>query len=114
MLHVQEGVAPEHREVEEWGYMPYKDVKRLVEEGKIKDFIAAAHMVHVGEVIRDLGRGILVSEGIDEDLARHIGFIPAEDIEKALNEAFRICGSEAKILVMKKAPYLLPVLKKRG
>jgi len=107
-----EGIAVEHPEVEHFGYKPYSEVKDLVEKGKIKDRSAAAHMIHVGRVIREKATCILVSEGIDEKTAKRIGFNYASTFDEALKKALDKQSSNAKIAVMRHAPHLLPIIKK--
>jgi len=106
-----EGVAVEHPDVEHFGYKPYHEVKNLVEKGKIKDISAGAHLVHVGRVIREKARCILVSEGIDEKTAKRIGFDYASTFDEALKKALDKHGPKARIVVMRHASDLLPLIK---
>jgi len=106
-----EGVAVEHPDVEHFGYKPYHEVKNLVKKEKIKDISAAAHMVHVGRVIREKATCILVSEGIDEKTAKRIGFDYALTFDEALKKALDKHGSNAKIVVMRHTSDLLPIIK---
>ena len=57
------GVSEEHPEVEKFGYRGFAEVKALVGKDQLSDLVAAAHLVHVGRVIRDRARGIMVSPG---------------------------------------------------
>jgi len=107
-----EGVAVEHPDVGHLGYKPYHEVKNLVKKKKIKDLSAAAHLVHVGRVIREKATCILVSEGIDEKTAKRIGFNCASTFDEALKKALDKQGSNAKVAVIRHAPDLLPVVKK--
>jgi len=107
-----EGVAVEHPDIEHFGYKPYHEVKDLVQKGKIEDLSAGAHMVHVGRVIREKAGCILISEGINEKTARRIGFNYASTFDEALKKALDKQGSNAKIVVMRHAPDLLPIIKK--
>lgn len=53
-----------------------------------------------------------MSEGIDEKTAKTIGFDYASTFDEALKKALDKQGSNAKIVVMKHAPDLLPIIKK--
>jgi len=106
-----EGVAVEHPDVESFGYKPYHEVKNLVEKEKIKDISAGAHMVHVGRVIREKAMCILVSEGVDEKTAKRIGFDYASTFDEALKKALDEHGPKAKMVVMRHASNLLPIIK---
>ena len=83
------GVSEEHPEVERLGYRGYAEVKASVERKQITDLVAAAHLVHVGRVIRDRARGIMVSPGIPSETQTHLGFQPARTTEEALTSASR-------------------------
>jgi len=106
-----EGISKEHPEVEEMGYRPYDEIKCLLEKGEVTDLIAASHMVHVGEIIRRKARCILISKGIGRGLAEHVGFEYASNIEEALELAIKRHGSRAKIIVLREAPSLIPIVK---
>jgi nickel-dependent lactate racemase len=108
-----EGVATEHPEVEQFGYKSHKEVEDLVKKGEIKDLTAAAHMIHVGRVIKEKAECILISEGIDEKTARNIGFNYASTLDEALKKALAKHGSKAKIAVARHTPDLLPIIKAR-
>lgn len=108
-----EGVATEHPEIEHFGYKSHKEVEDLVKKGEIKDLTAAAHMIHVGRVIKEKAECILISEGIDEKTARNIGFNYASTFNEALKKALAKHGSKAKITVMRHTPDLLPIVKAR-
>jgi len=103
-----EGISVEFGEViRKFGYLRYEKVKKLVENGELDNLIVAAHLVHVGEVIEEKGRCILVSPGIDNETARKIGFIPAESLEKAIKIAEDFVGSVG-ITICKNGGELLP------
>ncbi|HIE14449.1 TPA: nickel-dependent lactate racemase, partial [Candidatus Bathyarchaeota archaeon] len=107
-----EGVSPEHPDVLKFGYISYSEVERLVEEGKIKDLSAAAHIVHVGRVSAEKAEVILYSEGISEEETERLNFKYAETPQKAVDEALKRQGPNSKIVVMKNAAELLPLITK--
>ncbi|HLY59296.1 MAG TPA: nickel-dependent lactate racemase [Terriglobia bacterium] len=104
------GVSDEHPEVERLGYLGFNEVKARVEKKQITDLVAAAHLVHVGRVIRDRARGIMVSPGIKPDTQSHLGFQSAATPQKALEMAFGIVGSKAKIVVLRHGGDVLPLV----
>jgi len=105
-----EGVSKEHPEVEKFGYMGFKQVKELVDEGKIKDLTAAAHIAHVGRIIKDRAECILISSGIKKEIAEKIGFKYEENPQKAILKALDKHSKEAKIVILHNAPTILPIL----
>lgn len=89
-----EGISVEFKEIiEKFGYLRYEKVKRLVETGELNNLIVAAHLVHVGEVIEEKGKCILVSPGIDDEIAKKIGFIPAKSLKDAIELAESLVGN---------------------
>ena len=105
------GVSKEHPEVEQLGYHGYAEVRAMVEKKQITDLVAAAHIVHVGRVIRDKAHGIMVSPGIDSETQGHLGFEPARTPQQALEMALAIAGTDAKIAVLRQGGNVLPVVK---
>jgi nickel-dependent lactate racemase len=104
------GVSTEHEEVEKLGYRPVEEVKALVAEKRITDLIAAAHLAHVGRVIRDRARGLMVSKHIPQEIQRHIGFEPAKTPQEALERAFALVGRDAQVAVLKQGGHILPLV----
>jgi nickel-dependent lactate racemase len=107
-----EGVAPSHPEVLELGYQTFEEVDQKVRKGTIKKLTVAAHLVHVGRVIKERAKGIMVSQGISKDEKERLGFIHANDPEEALDIAFSLAGRDSKVAVLQRGGEILPVIKK--
>jgi nickel-dependent lactate racemase len=107
------GVAPEHPDVERIGYHNLTVVEGMVVRREITDLAAAAHLVHVGRVIRGRARGIMVSPGIDPQTQRHLGFEPARTAQEALDWAFGLAGPLAKVVVLRQGGHVLPIVERR-
>lgn len=105
------GVSEEHPEVEQIGYHGYSEVRARVARKEITDLVAAAHLVHVGRVIRDKGRGIMVSPGIKTETQRRIGFEPAGTPQQALERAFAIAGPDAQVAFLRQGGNVMPILR---
>jgi lactate racemase len=104
------GVSCEHPEVEELGYHRVAQVERMVETQKVTDLVAAAHLAHVGRVIRDRALGIMVCRGIPPDVQRRIGFKPAQSPQEALELAFAHAGrKKAAVAVLLQGGHVLPL-----
>ena len=106
------GVAPEHPDVERLGYHDLSVVQSMLARKEIADLAAAAHLVHVGRVIRRRARGIMVSPGIDAQTQRHLGFEPASTPQEALEWAFGLAGPGAKVVVLRQGGHILPVIER--
>ncbi len=104
-----EGVAQGHPELVEIGYLPFSDVKEMVDRNEMEDLTMAAHIVHVGRIIRDKGRGIMVCPCIDDATSKKLGFIPASTPQEALDIAFSMTGSDATVIVLQNGGDLLPI-----
>jgi nickel-dependent lactate racemase len=104
-----EGVCAEHPDVLKYGYRTSQEVKQLVQAGEIQDLTLAAHLIHVGQVIREKARGILVSPGISKSVGKKLGFISAASLQIALEEALAMTRSQAGVLVLQHAGHILPL-----
>ncbi len=103
-----EGISPSHPEVLEQGYQAFKEVDQKVRQGKIKKLTVAAHLVHVGRVIKERAKGILVSPGISKEEAERLGFLHARDPQESLEIAFSLTGQDAKVAVLQRGGEILP------
>ncbi len=108
-----EGVSPSHPEVLEFGYQTFLDVEHKVLKGLIKKLTVAAHLVHVGRVIKEKAKGIMVSKGISKEQKERLGFIHAETPRQALDIAFYIIGKrDAKVAILKRGGEIIPMIKR--
>jgi nickel-dependent lactate racemase len=105
-----EGVSPSHPEVLELGYHTFEEVNQQVQKGMIKKLTAAAHLVHVGRVIKERAKGILVSAGISKEETERLGFLHARDAQEALEVGFSLAGRNAKVAVLQRGGEILPVI----
>ena len=103
-----EGISKEHPEVSKIGYQKLSYVKQLVNNRTLKDLVAAAHIAHVGSIIREKADCILISEGIERERAERIGFKYRETLEEALNEALARHGRHSRIVILHEAQYIFP------
>ena len=107
-----EGVSPSHPEILELGYQTYEEVDRKVRQGMIKKLSMAAHLVHVGRVIKERGRGIMVSQGIPKQETEKLGFFYAKTVQEALEIGFSLVGRDGKVAVFQRGGEILPVIQK--
>jgi nickel-dependent lactate racemase len=107
-----EGISPSHPEVLESGYQTFDEVNQKVRKGMMQKLSVAAHLVHVGRVIKERARGILVCPGISKIETEKLGFLYARDPQEALEIAFSLMGGDAKIAVLKRGGEILPVIGK--
>jgi nickel-dependent lactate racemase len=106
-----EGVSPSHPEVIEWGYQTFEEVKEKVDQRKIQKLTAAAHLVHVGRVIKERAKGILVCPGISKEETGRLGFLYAESPQEALEIALSLSGRDATVAVLQRGGEILPVIR---
>ena len=106
-----EGVSPSHPEVLEFGYQTFEEADQKVRQGKIKKLTAAAHLVHVGRVIKERAKGILVSPGISKEEKERLGFIHAREPQEALEIAFSLTDKNAKVAVLQRGGEILPIVR---
>jgi nickel-dependent lactate racemase len=108
-----EGVSPSHPEVLEFGYQTFQTVDQWLREGKIQKWTAAAHLVHVGRVIKERAKGIFVSQGISKEEKERLGLIHAENPAEALEMAFSMAGRKSSVAILQRGGEILPVVKER-
>lgn len=108
----QEGVSPSHPEVLEMGYQTFEEVDQKVRKGTIKKLTVAAHLVHVGRVIKERAKGVMVSQGISKSETERLGFVHAREPQEALEIAFSLLGRNAKVAVLKRGGEILPLIQK--
>jgi nickel-dependent lactate racemase len=108
------GVSTEHPEVERLGYHGFDNVKAMVEKKQITDLVAAAHLVHVGRVVCDRARGIMVSPGIKPEAQARLGFQSASTPQQALEMAFGMVGAKARVVALRHGGDVLPLVKHEG
>lgn len=108
-----EGVSPSHPEVLDLGYRVFEEVDRNVREGKIKKLTVAAHLVHVGRVIKERAKGILVCPGISKEETERLGFVHAQEPQEALEIAFTLLGRNANVAVLHRGGEVLPILQEK-
>ncbi len=106
-----EGVSAEFPELARIGYRPFAEVDAMIRSGELKDLTLAAHLVHVGRVIREKATGIIVSPGIDEQTVRSLGFRPAKTPQEALAMAFELKGKGASMAVLRNGGEIMPIPK---
>jgi nickel-dependent lactate racemase len=107
-----EGVSAEHPLIEKIGYRTYNEIELSVSHADLKDLILAAHLVHVGRVIREKGTGILVSPGIPREVTARVGFTWAATPLDALQLAIDQVGKNAAIAVLKNGGEIMPMIEK--
>lgn len=103
-----EGVSVSHPEVLEYGYRPLAVVEAMMRQGLFNKSVAA-HMIQASEVIVDRGRGYLISPGLTPQQITRLGFLYAPHAQQALDEALRVKGSDASIIVLSHAGDILPL-----
>ena len=106
-----EGISPSHPEVLELGYQTFDEVNQKVYKGMIQKLTVAAHLVHVGRVIKERARGILVCPGISKMETEKLGFLYAREPQEALEIAFSLTGCDAKVAVLQRGGEILPAIR---
>jgi nickel-dependent lactate racemase len=105
-----EGVSPSHPEILELGYQTFEEVEPKVRQGMIPKLSVAAHLVHVGRVIKERGKGIMVSQGISKKETEKLGFLYARTPQEALEIGLSLVGRDGKVAVFQRGGEILPVV----
>ncbi len=105
-----EGVSSMHPEILQYGYCGLEEAARLVAtEGLSK--VAAHNMVQGGRLVRRTVP-FIVSPGIRPGEARRLGFTPFPTPQEALDEALRLKGPDAKIVILKMGGDICPIVER--
>ncbi len=105
-----EGAAPQFPEFEKYGFSDPDGLYKKVEEGTFRDKLMAYTLVAIGRIISKRVRCILVSPGIEQQMVENMGFIYAPDLQVALNKAIAITQPNARVMVLREAGTLLPIV----
>ena len=113
----REGVSPQFPNFRRYGFRDPESLYRKVETGEFQEKLLAYTLVAIGRIISGRVNGVLVSPHIDRDEAQRMGFDWAESIEAATRKAMEAKGPESKVIVLRQAGQIIPVvsrMKTRG
>jgi len=99
LIPAPEGIAPDHRQLIDFGTTSGEEVLALVAQGKVADEVAAATYLAFDQTRRRI-HVILVTDGISNQEAAEIGIAATPNFQDALDAAFRRQGYAAKIGVI--------------
>ena len=105
-----EGVAPQFPEFSKYGFKNPDRLYQDVKDGKFKQKLMAYTLVAIGRIISRRARAILVSPNIEARDANKMGFEWTSNLQEAVDKAFRIVGKSSKVIVLKQAGELLPIM----
>lgn len=105
-----EGVAAHHPEVTRCRCLPCDDLEPLVKGGKLEDLTGAAFLAYLGNIMGRRVRCILVTPGIEGEVAEKMGFLVAETPQEALDMALELTCREAKVTVLRHGGEILPLV----
>jgi nickel-dependent lactate racemase len=108
-----EGIAPDHTQLVDFGKTPADQVIRMVSEGKVTDEVAAATYLAFDRTRRRLNIA-LVTDGISNAEANHVGITATTDFKEALEAAFIRHGSAARIGVVTQGADIMAKFTKKG
>jgi hypothetical protein len=83
-----EGFSATHRDMLDFGYGPVSEIRAHVAAGRIKNKVAAVHMMQVSRVARERAHVVLVTSGIPEADVRRAGLDYAPTPRAARQGAF--------------------------
>lgn len=105
-----EGVSRAHPLILEHGYTTEEQTICEVDSGELTNLSVASHCLRVGRLIKDKAKGIMVKNGIPREDQVHLGFIPANTPQEALEKAFALVGKNATVAVLRHGGEALPVV----
>jgi nickel-dependent lactate racemase len=108
-----EGVAVTHSDILEITHYSAEELRKKVVAKELHDEVAAALAIAWAQV-KEREDVFLVSQGIDAESARKLGFTPFDTVQEAFDMALAQHGREARVAVLTHAPDMLPIIKVTG
>ena len=105
-----DGISPTHSEMGEYTNRSYEELKRLIKENKFEDLVCASTLLQHAKIMEH-SEVICVSEGLSLEDKEKLGFKQAENVEEALDIAFKKQGKTAKIGIIDYGGDVLPKLR---
>jgi len=104
-----EGLSQSHHdELLKYGYHCPQRVRELVNSGEIRHKVVGVHILQVTDVSVRRATVFLVTGGIPRCEVEKVGLKYAATPQEALDEAFKIAGGDASVLVLHGAGEMLP------
>lgn len=103
-----EGLAVTHPEMTELAGLSSRELVRRVEAGEVEDLVGAGLALAWAQV-KERAQVWLVSDGISDEVARAVRFVPFPSVQDAVDAALRRVGPGARVAVIPYAPECLPL-----
>ena len=103
-----EGVSKTHGDVTEFAGGTPADIEAGIANGSIQDLAAAALAIAWANVRMDRHISV-VSNGLSPSDVEKLGYVPFQDLDSALEDAFRRHGTSASVSILPHAPETLPI-----
>jgi lactate racemase len=108
-----EGVAVTHSDILEITHYSAEELHKKVAAKELRDEVAAALAIAWAQV-KEREDVFLVSQGIEAESARKLGFTPFDTVQEGFDAALAQHGHEARVAVLTHAPDMLPLVKVEG
>ncbi len=105
-----EGAAPQFPAFSKYGFGNPDLLYHDVETGQFKQKLMAYTLVAIGRIISKRVKGILVSAHFNKSETQQLGFTHAQHLQEAIDIAFEMTHTDAKVIVLKQAGEILPIL----
>ena len=106
-----EGLSRSHADVLlQFGYRTRPEIEQLVLSGQIEHKVIGVHMMQVSDVAVAKATLYLVTCGISREEVERVGLRYAASPQEALEGAFALLGSDARVIVLRNAAEMLPIV----
>lgn len=103
-----EGLAVTHPEMVDLASLSSEDLIRRVEAGEVEDLVGAGLALAWAQV-KERAQVWIVSDGISDEVAKAVRFVPFPSVQEAVDAALRQAGPGARVAVIPYAPECLPL-----
>ncbi len=101
------GICHNIPEIREYGFKDKAKIMELHDKGVLSPLVSH-FLLTIHRMVIERGRLIIVSRGISEQDAGHVGLLYADSPQTALSKAFGMKGADASVIVLRHAGNVIP------
>jgi len=103
-----EGIAPTHKEREQFALKSFDEIEMLIEKGILKDLVCGGDLLMHARLLKRTK--VICFSSLSQKQKANLGFQSAESIENALEMAINLKGENAKVGIINHGWEILPEL----
>ena len=101
------GICHNIHEIRQYGFKDKEKIMELHNKGILSPLVSH-FLLTIHRMVIEKGRLIIVSRGISEEDAEHVGFLYSKTPQEALKKSFDMKGPDASVIVLRHAGNVRP------